>query len=100
MIAISADGVRSAAKGSARVHSGSNRPCAAWRACTPKISTTSLAGPEPWPMLMLTLTGGGAIQPALGLARELQPAERGCGSWRRLFAGQHTMIDLPKATCR
>jgi hypothetical protein len=42
-----------------------------------------LAGPEPWPMLMLTLLGGGAIQPALGLARELQPAERGCGSWRR-----------------
>ncbi len=36
-------------------------------------------------MLMLTLTGGGAIQPALGLARELQPAERGCGSWRRLL---------------
>ena len=28
-------------------------------------------------MLMLTWLGGGAIQLALGLAREVQPAERG-----------------------
>jgi len=34
-------------------------------------------------MLMVTWLGGGAIQPALGLAREVQTAERGCGSWRR-----------------
>src|SRR5260370_1200635 len=83
MIAISADGARSAAKGSARVQSASNQPCEAWRACTPTISTTSLAGPESWPTLMVILLGGGAIQLALGLAREVQPAEWGCGSWRR-----------------
>jgi hypothetical protein len=48
-----------------------------------RFSTTSSAGPEPWPMLMVTWLGGGPIQLALGLARELRPAERGCGSWRR-----------------
>jgi hypothetical protein len=30
-----------------------------------------MAGPEPWPMLMLTWLGGGAMQLALGLAREV-----------------------------
>jgi len=29
---------------------------------------------------MVIWLGGGAIQLALGLAREVQPAERGCGS--------------------
>jgi hypothetical protein len=67
-------------EGVARVQSASNRPCGAWRACTPTISTTSLAGPESWPMLMVIWLGGGTIQLALGLAREAQPAERGCGS--------------------
>ena len=59
------------------MHGESNRPRAAWRACKPTISTTSSAGPESWPMLMVTRLGGGAIQPALGLARGAQPAGMG-----------------------